>query len=79
MTDRGFFAEDVNRSRGRFPGDTPAHVAMREGNVEIVKYLWSRGADFTIKNKLGDQPLQAAAAVTVNGQFFSFFILFYPR
>ena len=38
-------------------GNTPLHYACREGDVDITQVLLSRGADITIKNKNGKNPL----------------------
>jgi ankyrin repeat protein len=37
-------------------------VAVFEGDLNMLVYLYEHGADFTIKNQLGDNPLQASCA-----------------
>jgi ankyrin repeat protein len=41
-------------------GNTILHNAVREGNIEIVKYLLSQDADVNIKNSGGETALQIA-------------------
>ncbi len=38
-------------------GDTPLHIACRHGNSSVMVNLLARGADISLKNKLGDTPL----------------------
>jgi ankyrin repeat protein/uncharacterized caspase-like protein len=42
-------------------GDSLLHLAVREGNVDTLKFLISKGADVNIKNNYGETPLQIAA------------------
>uniref|UniRef100_A0A8C7FQ94 Euchromatic histone-lysine N-methyltransferase 2 n=1 Tax=Oncorhynchus kisutch TaxID=8019 RepID=A0A8C7FQ94_ONCKI len=41
-------------------GDTPLHIASREGFLECVTLFLSRGADIDIMNREGDTPLSLA-------------------
>ncbi|MEQ2179714.1 hypothetical protein GOODEAATRI_028003, partial [Goodea atripinnis] len=41
-------------------GDTPLHIAAREGYLECVTLFLSRGADIDIMNREGDTPLSLA-------------------
>ncbi|XP_069674824.1 putative ankyrin repeat protein RF_0381 [Periplaneta americana] len=40
--------------------ETSLHYAARNGTYDIVKFLISRGANYTIEDKNGDTPLEAA-------------------
>jgi ankyrin repeat protein len=42
-------------------GSSYLHLSVREGNIEIVEFLISQGADVNIKDSLGVTPLQVAA------------------
>ena len=41
------------------------HVAVREGSLEMVQYLYRRGARLTDENGLGDRPLASSAALNI--------------
>ena len=41
---------------------TPINIAADRGKVEVVRFLLSKGADCTIKDKWGDAPLASAKA-----------------
>jgi len=47
-----------------FLGETPLHTAAYYGNVEVVKYLISKGANINEKNNVGFTPLHNAAMDT---------------
>ena len=64
--------DNVNYTRNRWPGDSALHVAVRENNLDVVRYLVKRGADLGIKNKAGDGPLQASCS-TVHRRMITFF------
>ena len=42
-------------------GNSYLHLSVREGNIEIVEFLISQGAEVNIKDSLGVTPLQVAA------------------
>jgi serine/threonine-protein phosphatase 6 regulatory ankyrin repeat subunit B len=42
-------------------GNTPLHLGVAAGNINIVSYLVSAGSDFNTCNKQGDYPLTLAA------------------
>lgn len=44
----------------RMNGDTALHIATELGNVELVKLLVARGADFQLKNTKGETALSIA-------------------
>jgi ankyrin repeat protein len=44
----------------RYTGATPLHLAIRKGNIEIVKHLLKSGAVPTIPDKKNVTPLQLA-------------------
>lgn len=48
-----------------FCTDTLAHCAARSGNVEIVKYLHSKGTKFDVKTENGATPLDVAVGEDV--------------
>ncbi|CAN0188599.1 unnamed protein product [Ectocarpus fasciculatus] len=50
---------DVNSTLGAVQA-TPLMQACRYGHVEVVKYLLDHGADFSIKDRTGTNPLQVA-------------------
>ena len=41
-------------------GGSPLHTATRFGVAEIIEYLAARGADFTVKDRFGRNPLEEA-------------------
>jgi ankyrin repeat protein len=47
---------DINKPETR-TGDTALHVAVRNHNYSVVKLLLEHGASKTIKNKLGQKPI----------------------
>ena len=44
------------------PINIAAYKGNHEGNLEVVRFLLSKGADCTIKDAWGDTPLGAARA-----------------
>jgi ankyrin repeat protein len=48
-------------SRYLYRGDTALHIAAAAYRVEIVRALIAAGADVQARNRLGDEPLHAAA------------------
>jgi ankyrin repeat protein len=70
---RGSFREGATRQTAQhcylkqihryfYAGDTALHVAAGAYRLEIVRALIAAGADVQAKNRLGDEPLHAAAA-----------------
>lgn len=57
------YGADVNQS---YNGMTPLMVAARYNNVEMVKYLLSKGATITAKNEQGMTALKYAEASKAN-------------
>ncbi|XP_052567020.1 uncharacterized protein LOC128093608 [Culex pipiens pallens] len=51
-------------------GNTPLHLAFRDGEVELVEVLVRNGADLSVTNKKGKVPLQMASSV--NQELFYF-------
>ena len=51
-------------------GNTPLHLAFKDGEVELIEVLVRNGANVRIKNKAGNFPLQMASAV--NQELFYF-------
>uniref|UniRef100_A0A8C8R6L2 asparaginase n=1 Tax=Pelusios castaneus TaxID=367368 RepID=A0A8C8R6L2_9SAUR len=49
-----------NLSCGDYDGQTPLHIASREGNIQIVDYLLKYGATVYAKDRLGVTPLMYA-------------------
>ena len=41
---------------------TPINIAAYKGNLEVVRFLLSKGADCTIKSGRGSSPLASAKA-----------------
>lgn len=54
------FKPDLDTTNSR--GETALHMSCAAGNVHDVEDLLERGADFNIKNHLGQTPLHVAAA-----------------
>jgi ankyrin repeat protein len=44
-----------------YAGDSPLHIAAREGLIQEVKDLLSKGADPFVTNEKGLTPVQSAA------------------
>ena len=44
-------------------GYSPLHMAVREGEIEIVKYLVSQGADVNVKDVFNETPLYEAVSL----------------
>ena len=38
-------------------GDTALHIACKKGRINVIKSLLSQGADTTVKNNVGNTPL----------------------
>jgi ankyrin repeat protein len=51
---------DVTTLR-RSDGETPLHLALRMGEVEVARMLIERGADVTAQNDKGETPLHRAS------------------
>lgn len=47
-------------------GNSPLHVACREGHLEVVALLLTRGADPAARNRYGWTPLIAASGAYVD-------------
>ncbi len=47
-----------------YRGDTALHFAAAAHNAEVINVLVAHGADVRAKNRLGDEPLHAAAVGT---------------
>ena len=45
----------LNEKNGE--GETVLHIAMKDGDVDIVKFLLENGSDLTIKDRTGNTPL----------------------
>jgi len=58
-TSHPFFLDQIKRYV--FAGDTALHIAAASYQVELVRMLIERGADVHARNRMGDQPLHAAA------------------
>ena len=41
-------------------GQTPLHIACKKGNLSLVEYLVSKGANIEAKNQYGEKPLTIA-------------------
>jgi len=50
--------EKVNTKNDK--GETPLHISANLNNIEVVKYLISKGADVNAKDNRGDTPLHSA-------------------
>lgn len=57
-----FFIEEkkINKDEKNFFGETPLHVAVKLGHLDIVKYLIENGANKNAYNKIGYTPLRIA-------------------
>lgn len=55
LLDKGTKVNAVNKL-----GDTPLHIAVKDGNVNLVKALLDKGANFLLKNKDGKTPKDLA-------------------
>ncbi|WP_338406692.1 ankyrin repeat domain-containing protein [Wolbachia endosymbiont (group A) of Longitarsus flavicornis] len=55
LLDKGAKVNAVNKL-----GDTPLHIAVKDGNVNLVKALLDKGANFLLKNKDGKTPKDLA-------------------
>ena len=51
---------DLLNAKTAFDGDTPLHLAIREGHTEIAKFLLSKGTDVHARNASGMSPLSLA-------------------
>jgi len=47
-------------------GDTPLHLAVKNQNFEIIKFLVEHGADLSIKNEQNQTPDELAAQLENN-------------
>src|SRR3989339_1199806 len=56
----GYLLKGANPDQIDDCGRTAAHAAAENGYIEIIELLASKGANFTIKNKWGKAPLDAA-------------------
>lgn len=54
-------------------GETPLHLAIRIGDIEVVKSLVEKGADLTINNDNGESPLDVVKQELRSGDELSFF------
>ncbi len=50
--------------QNKLTGETPLHLAIREGNMELAILLIENGADLTIENIYQQTPMQLADMVT---------------
>lgn len=55
LLDKGAKVDAVNKL-----GDTPLHIAVKDGNVNLVKALLDKGANSLLKNKDGKTPKDLA-------------------
>jgi len=46
------------------PTDTPLHLALRQGWLDVARILVQHGADVTARNKDGTTPLHLVSSVT---------------
>lgn len=51
---------DINSTNGSLTGLTPLHLAVKNGNLDIVNFLVKAQADLETKTKSGDTPLHLA-------------------
>lgn len=81
IDDKGLFFDAVKRGNvkkvsaslkdnpilifGWSPSDTPLHVAVEEGKIEMTKFLLANGADVNAANNDGATPLHVAQKIIV--------------
>ena len=58
---RYFIEKNINPNEENIYGDTPLHIAMRMGDVLIIKMLLDAGADITIPNNDRERPFDLAS------------------
>jgi ankyrin repeat protein len=58
-TANSYFLDDIRRYI--YSGDTALHIAAAGYRTELIRKLIKAGADVHAKNRLGDQPIHAAA------------------
>lgn len=51
---------EVNKAN--MTNQTPINIAAYNGHLKVVRFIVSKRADFTIKDKWGDTPLASAQA-----------------
>lgn len=77
LTDVQFLTEtcQVDVNRPTYSGCTPLHIAAGRGNIAVVAYLLSMGADPDLETDEGDTALDLAGSHQVN----SIIIIVYIR
>ena len=67
LTDVQFLVEvcQVDVNRPTYSGCTPLHTAAGRGNIAVVAYLLSMGADPDMRTDEGDSPLDLAGSEQV--------------
>lgn len=71
LTDVQFLTEtcQVDVNRPTYSGCTPLHTAAGRGNIAVVAYLLSVGADPDLETGEGDTALDLAGSDQVNGTY----------
>lgn len=60
MLERGINVDDAHPDEGNTLGSTALHNTSRQGDIDGVRLLLAHGADGSIKNELGETPLDVA-------------------